>query len=92
MALKNKNRADRIRELLEEAFSPESLVIHNESHLHQNHPGSPNTGDSHFQVVITDEKFDNMSRVDAHRLINRALAGEFDTGLHALSVKFDMKK
>ena len=30
--------------------------------------------------------FAGVSRIERHRLINAALAGEFDTGMHALAI------
>ena len=37
---------------LYESFKPSILEIENESHLHNNHPQSPKSGNSHFSIVI----------------------------------------
>ncbi|MBL4614394.1 MAG: BolA/IbaG family iron-sulfur metabolism protein, partial [Magnetovibrio sp.] len=39
---------DRIELKLENAFTPESLKVVDESHLHAGHAGAPEGGESHF--------------------------------------------
>lgn len=80
-------RADRIRTELTKRFSPLSLEIVDESHLHAGHAGARPEGETHFRVTITAETFDGVGRVDRQRMINTALAEEFDSGLHALSIR-----
>ncbi len=76
-----------IREKLNEAFTPERLEVVNESDKHAGHAGSPGTGTSHFRVTIVSEKFDGLSRIDRHRLVNEALAQELAGPVHALAMK-----
>jgi len=69
---------------LNKAFSPERLVIVNESHLHagHHHHGSDHhgaydgTGETHFRVRIVSPVFAGMSRIDRHRAVNELLAAE----------------
>lgn len=81
------NRSKRIEARLTEAFSPENLVIIDESHTHAGHAGASDQGESHFYVEIVSSAFVGKSRVDSQRLVNEALAGEFKSGLHALRMK-----
>lgn len=81
------NRAKRIEARLNEAFSPENLVILDESHTHAGHAGASDEGESHFYVEIVSSVFVGKSRVEAQRLVNEALADEFKSGLHALRMK-----
>ena len=76
-----------IERKLTEAFAPQSLDVVNESHLHAGHAGSPGTGSSHFRVTIVSEKFEGLSRVDRHRLVNEALSEELAGPVHALALK-----
>ena len=76
-----------IREKLTETFSPVSLDVVNDSHRHAGHAGSPGTGESHFRVTIISDKFDGLSRVERHRLVNEALASELSGPVHALAIK-----
>ena len=44
-------------------------------------------GETHFRVKIAADAFRGVSRVEAHRLVNAALADEFAAGLHALAIE-----
>jgi stress-induced morphogen len=45
------------------------------------------TGD-HFQVIVASERFDGLSLLDQHRLVNEALAGPLADGtIHELRIK-----
>jgi BolA family transcriptional regulator, general stress-responsive regulator len=81
------NRTTRIRERLTQVFAPERLEITDQSALHAGHAGASPEGETHFKVEIVSKKFDGMSRVAIQREINHALKNEFDSGLHALSIK-----
>ena len=83
----NTSRDQHLVSLLTDALMPDALEVINESHLHHGHQGSPGTGASHYKIVIQASVLNGLSRVAAHRLINDAVASEFDTGLHALSIK-----
>jgi len=80
---------------LKAAFSPERLVIINESHLHagHHHEGSDHhgafdgSGETHFRVRIVSPAFAGMSRIDRHRAVNDLLAEELKAGVHALAIE-----
>lgn len=78
---------ERIKDKLAAAFRPSALDVINESHMHHGHAGSPNSGQSHFRVMIVADAFTGRSRVDRHRLVNSALAAELTGGVHALAIK-----
>lgn len=77
---------DTIREKLTAAFSPASLEIVNESHLHAGHAGSPGTGSSHFRVQIAADAFNGLSRVDRQRQVYATLKEELAGPVHALAL------
>jgi len=77
---------DAIIKKLREAFSPESLEVQDESHLHEGHMGHRPSGETHFRVYIVSQAFAGKSRVDRHRLINAALAAELAGSVHALAL------
>lgn len=60
-----------------------------ESHLHAGHAGARPEGETHFHVRIRAAALDGLSRVERHRAVNSVLKPEFDTGLHALSLKVE---
>ena len=78
--------ADIIRRKLNEAFAPQSLEVVDESHQHEGHAGHRPGGQTHFRVYIVSDAFKGKTRVDRHRIINAALAGELAGGVHALAI------
>ena len=78
--------ADIITEKLTSAFSPQSLSVVDESHLHAGHAGSREGGQTHYRVYIVSNAFEGKSRVDRHRMINTALAAELAGSVHALAI------
>jgi BolA family transcriptional regulator, general stress-responsive regulator len=78
--------ADIITEKLTSAFSPQSLKVVDESHLHAGHAGSREGGQTHYRVYIVSNAFKGKSRVDRHRMINTALAAELAGSVHALAI------
>ncbi|KQT01817.1 MULTISPECIES: BolA family protein [unclassified Rhizobium] len=78
----------RIETKLNAAFSPERLMVINESHLHAgHHPDIDGNGETHMRIRIVSRAFAGMSRVARHRAINDLLKAEFEAGLHALAVE-----
>ena len=75
-----------IKEKLTEAFSPEALQVVNDSHHHAHHHSSPNTGESHFSVIVVSPAFAGKSRLERHRMVNAVLADELSGKIHALAV------
>ena len=78
--------ADLITEKLTSAFSPQSLEVVDESHLHAGHAGSREGGQTHYRVYIVSNAFEGKSRVERHRMINTALAAELAGSVHALAI------
>src|ERR1700751_5709304 len=78
---------DIITNKLREAFSPESLDVIDESHLHEGHAGHRPGGETHFRVYIVSKAFDGKTRIDRHRMINTLLTEELAGGVHALAIK-----
>jgi BolA family transcriptional regulator, general stress-responsive regulator len=72
---------------LRETFSPESLDVIDESHLHEGHSGHRPGGETHFRIYIVSPAFEGKSRIERHRMINAALAAELAGPVHALAIK-----
>ncbi len=81
------NRQKRIEKNILSGLKVENLEVLNNSHLHKGHLGDDGTMETHYKVVIKSDYLSDMSRVSAHKEINRLLKGEFDGGLHALEIK-----
>ncbi|MBU6426432.1 MAG: BolA family transcriptional regulator [Rhodospirillales bacterium] len=82
------SRVERMKATLEAAFQPAVLQIEDESRRHANHAGRNGlpAGETHYAVTMVSAAFAGLSRVARQRAVNEALAGEFSTGLHALSL------
>jgi BolA protein len=78
---------DIITNKLREAFTPESLDVTDESHLHEGHAGHRPGGETHFRVYIVSPAFQGKSRIERHRMINAVLASELAGSVHALALK-----
>jgi BolA family transcriptional regulator, general stress-responsive regulator len=80
------NMRQTITEKLHEAFSPESLDVQDESHLHEGHASHRAGGETHFRIYIISQAFKGKSRIDRHRMINATLASELAGSVHALAI------
>lgn len=72
---------------LREAFTPESLDVADESHLHEGHAGHRAGGETHFRVYIVSPAFEGKSRIERHRMVNAALDAELQGSVHALAIR-----
>ncbi|WP_376800404.1 BolA family protein [Candidatus Raskinella chloraquaticus] len=79
-------RAERLHDILTGGFQPAFLEIIDESALHAGHAGAGSGGETHYRVTLVTPVFGGLSRVERHRRVNAALAGEFAQGLHALAL------
>ncbi len=81
------NRSERIHQILSDAFQPTGLEVVDDSHKHAGHSGARPEGETHYTVIISAAAFDGLTRVARQRAVMEVLKPEFETGLHALSIK-----
>ena len=79
------DRVARIEAILNEAFSPERLLVKDQSHLHAGHAGARD-GRGHYDVTIVAEAFTGKRPLARHRLIYDALGSMMETDIHALRI------
>lgn len=73
---------------LQAQLAPSALEVIDESGLHTGHAGANGTGfGTHFRVRISSPHFENVSKVQCHRLVYDSLRPFFDAGLHALALE-----
>ena len=75
-----------IERILRETFDPVRLEIRDDSARHVGHPGAT-SGGGHYHVVIVSERFEGLSLLEQHRLVNDAVADLFGKRIHALGLK-----
>lgn len=79
-------RVDRIHAHLSASFAPTVLDVADESALHAGHAGARAGGETHYRVVMVAASLAGLNRVARSRAVHEALAPEFASGLHALSL------
>ena len=79
-------RVAAIEQRLEDAFSPESLLVEDQSHLHVGHEGAKD-GRGHFRVMIVSDAFAGMNAIARHRAVYAAMGELMTTDIHALSIE-----
>ena len=83
--MSNGHRIAQIRERLEQALSPQSLDITDDSHQHIGHPGAKD-GRGHFSVRVVSTRFAGHSPIERHRMVYEALGDLMLTDIHALRI------
>jgi BolA protein len=83
-------RTNKIEDLLTAEFSPDHLLVKDQSHLHAGHAGARD-GRGHFDVTIVASAFAGCSRIKSHRLVYDALQSLMTTDIHALSIHASAK-
>ncbi|KAL1967804.1 hypothetical protein VTN77DRAFT_2493 [Rasamsonia byssochlamydoides] len=82
---------DAIREKLTPAFSPTTLIIRNDSHLHAHHAAmqGSTSKETHFHVTITSDAFQSKPQPARHRMVYALLKDEMsrEGGIHALQLR-----
>ena len=75
-----------IKDLLNTEFNPETLIIENESFMHN----VPENSESHFKIILASDCFRDVSNVKRHQLIYKSLENVMNK-IHALSIyAFDL--
>ena len=71
-----------IEQKLSSELTPLLLQVINESNKHNVPKGS----ESHFKVIIVSDKFEGLSLLSRHRMVNKILANELANKIHALGL------
>jgi BolA protein len=78
-----------IRQRLEAAFAPHSLVVEDQSERHRGHGGWREGGETHWRVAIRAPAFGPMSRIERHRAVHGALGRDLMARIHALALEVE---
>ena len=47
---------------------------------------------NHYSAIIKSSKFNNLNKIEQHKLVYKSLKGKMGNELHALSITTDVKK
>jgi BolA protein len=75
-----------LERVLREELAPVHLEIRDDSALHAGHPGAT-SGGGHYHVLIVSERFEGLTLLEQHRLVNDAVRELFGDRVHALGLK-----
>ncbi|KAL3470791.1 bola-like protein [Aspergillus californicus] len=82
---------DLIRDKIAAAFTPTTLLVRNDSHLHAHHNAmrGSTSRETHFHVTITSPSFQSKPQPARHRMVYALLKEEMsrEGGIHALQLK-----
>ena len=76
----------RIESKLRETFAPQVLEVADESEQHRGHAGWRDGGETHFRVHMVADAMAGKSRIERQRAVNRCLADELSSTVHALAM------
>lgn len=77
----------RIEQKIIESLEPDYLEVIDESHKHKGHVGNPDgKGETHFKIIISNNKLGGLSKIDAHRKVYGAIGADMQS-IHALSIE-----
>ena len=80
------SRIQTIEQLLRETLDAVHVEVVDDSARHAGHLGAEGGG-GHFRVLVVSPQFIGLSRVEAHRLVYRALVGLMASDIHALEMR-----
>lgn len=80
------SRTQTIEQLLTETLDAVHVEVVDDSARHAGHLGAAG-GAGHFHVLVVSPQFIGLSRVEAHRLVYRALIGLMASDIHALEMR-----
>ena len=75
-----------IERILRERLDPVHLEIRDDSALHAGHAGAA-SGGGHYHVVIVSARFEGLTLLEQHRLVNDAVRHLIGGSVHALGLK-----
>ena len=81
------SRIKRIKKLLILELNPSVLKIKDNSILHKGHNQFDGLDETHLYVEIKSKIFNNITKIESHRLINSIIQEEYKKGLHSLVIK-----
>lgn len=76
-----------IEKKLNNQLQPTLLEVIDESALHAGHAGARPEGESHFRVRVSSPAFDQLSRIEAHRMVHDIIKEELAGPIHAFALE-----
>ena len=81
------NRKAKITNILNENFDLYKCTVLDVSETHKGHSGYIKGEETHFEIFIISNDFENKSILERHKMVNNFLKNEFVGSLHSITYK-----
>ena len=81
------NRKAKITKILNENLDIYKYFILDVSESHKGHSGYIKGEETHFEIIIISNDFENKNRLERHKMVNNYLKNEFEGSLHSITYK-----
>ena len=81
------NRKAKITNILNENLNLYKCYVSDVSESHKGHSGYVKVEETHFEVFIISNDFENKNRLERHKMVNNFLKNEFLGSLHSITYK-----
>ena len=81
------NRKAKITNILNENLDLYKCFISDVSASHKGHSGYIEGEETHFEITIISDNFENKNRLERHRMVNDCLKNQFKGSLHSITLK-----
>ena len=81
------NRKAKITNILNENFDLYRCFVSDVSESHKGHSGYVKGEETHFEIIIISNDFENKNRLQRHKMVNNCLKNEFEGFLHSITYK-----
>ena len=81
------NRKAKITNILNENLDLYRCYVSDVSESHKGHSGYVKGEETHFEVFIVSNDFENKNRLERHKMVNNLLKNEFLSPLHSITYK-----
>ena len=81
------NNKAKITNILNENLNLNKCFVSDVSESHKGHSGYVKGEETHFEVFIISNDFENKNRLERHKMVNNFLKNEFVGSLHSITYK-----
>ncbi len=81
------NRKAKITNILNENLNLYRCYVSDVSESHKGHSGYVKGEETHFEIFIISNDFENKNRLERHKMVNNVLKNEFVGSLHSITYK-----
>ena len=81
------NRKAKITNILNKNFDIYRCFVTDVSESHKHHSGYIKGEETHFEIIIISNDFENKNRLERHKMVNKFLKDEFKGSLHSVTYK-----